>query len=109
MAVVKTHSLVTDIQEGFIDDTVSVKINGHEVFRKEHTTTSLLVGTAASFTTYLKEGPVEVSAGIPTRNLARSTRFTVASDTYLGISIVEPEIYGDNVRFIVSREPFGYL
>ena len=92
---------------GFVDDTVNVTVGGNEVFRKEHITTTLQVGLAASFTVHLNNGPVEVIVSIPTKNLVGSFKFTVDSDSYLGISIINHEHYGDNI--IVARDPFGYL
>jgi hypothetical protein len=42
-------TLFVDIQEGFEDDTLIVKVNANEVFMRERMTTKLLRGPAASF------------------------------------------------------------
>lgn len=101
-------TLFVDIQEGFKDDTVIVKVNGNDVFMKEHITTNLLYGPAASFSTDIIEGLAIVKALVPNRNLQGSQEFQVHSDIYLGISIIEYDGQ-EKIRFITSDQRFGYL
>lgn len=101
-------TLFVDIQEGFKDDTVIVKVNGNDVFKKEHITTSLLEGPAASFSIDVNEGLAIVKAVVPHRNLQGSQEFQVDSDIYLGISIIESDRQ-EKIRFITRDRPFGYL
>jgi hypothetical protein len=102
-------TLIIHFQEGFLDDTVILMLNSKEVYRKEHLTTSLLRGPTASFFTDIEKGVVHVMVSIPSKDLSDSTTFTIRSNKYLGISIVDPQYYGCNIRFIVSTEPFGYM
>ncbi|HEX5977385.1 MAG TPA: hypothetical protein VFY68_08920 [Nitrososphaeraceae archaeon] len=101
-------TLFVDIQEGFKDDTLIVKVNGNDVFVKEHITTNLLYGPAASFSTDINEGLARMEAVVPHRNLQCSYEFQVDSDMYIAISIIDPDGQ-ENIRFISSDHPFGYF
>jgi hypothetical protein len=122
----KKFTLLVDIQEGFNDDTVIIKVNGKDVFTKEHVTTSLLAGPAASFSTKIESRQEEgsrliVTALVPTRNnlqdsheLDLENNSNSAGEIYLGISIIgggELSGYGkeEKIRFIASDHPFGYM
>jgi hypothetical protein len=101
-------TLFVDIQEGFEDDTVIVKVNGNEVFMRERITTKLLRGPAASFSSDINEGLAKVETVVLNRNLQGSHEFQVNSDIHIGISIIEPDGQ-EKIRFITSDHPFGYL
>ena len=101
--------LVVDIQEGFNEDTVVVRVKGNEVFRKDHVTTSLLAGPTASLIEYVEEGFIEVEVIVPTRDLRETTKFVMKTNTYLGVSLIESDVSCGKIRFIISNEPFGYL
>jgi len=94
-------SLYVNLQDGFADDLVVVRVNGTEAFRKEGVRTSLLRGYADSFQTQIAGGPANVEVIVPSRNLSKN--ITVRKP-YLGISILE-----DDVDYIERGEPFGYL
>jgi len=97
-------TLGIDLQDGFEDDTVVMQINGEEVFRKEHVTTNLLLGLAASFETEVEKGPVSVEISVETRDIVETIPLDVSADTYLGVSVVN-----DRIEQIISDEPFVYF
>lgn len=92
-----------DFQDGFTDDTVVLKLNREEVFRKEAVSTKLLLGKADSFKTEVETGPVNIEVNVQTKGIAKTFLLEVSADTYIGISIVNGMI-----EYILSNEPFGY-
>jgi hypothetical protein len=102
-------ALAVDLQDGFSDDIVLVKINNEEIFRKEHVTSDLRIGLATRFTTNLGCGEVQVQVTIPTKNLTGKYKFIMNSKTHLGISITEPDSSTQKVSFLQSQEPFSYF
>jgi hypothetical protein len=96
------------IQEGFKDDTVIVRVNGNDVFMKEHITTSRLLGPAASFSICLNEGLAVVIALVPHRNLQGSLELQVHSNIHLGISIIDSRGQ-EKISFIKGDRPFVYF
>ena len=96
-------TLAIDLQDGFVDDTVVLRVNGEELFRKGHVSTKLLLGLADSFKTEVEKGPVSVEISVETRDTAETISLYVSADTYLGVSVVNGRI-----EYIISDEPFGY-
>ena len=96
-------TLGIDLQDRFENDTVVMRMNGEEVFRKEHITTNLLLGLADSFKTEVEQGSVRIEISIETRNIVETIPMDVSADTYLGISVVSGRI-----EYIILDEPFGY-
>ena len=90
-----------DLQDGFADDLVVVRVNGTEVFRKEGVTTSLLLSYADSLQTQISGWPAKVETIVQSRNLSKTIR---VRESYLGIAIQEGEI-----NYVERGEPFGYL
>ncbi len=97
-------TLSIDFQEGFANDTVSLRINGEEVFRKEDVSTKLLLGKAEALKTTVEAGQVVIEIMIQTRDIAITIPFEISADTHLGISVVNGRI-----EYVVSDEPFGYM
>ncbi|HLC00177.1 MAG TPA: hypothetical protein VJL33_02525 [Candidatus Bathyarchaeia archaeon] len=98
-----------EIQEGFYNDTVIVKVNGAEVFNKGPLTTSLLgKGPTAFFCVDVKKGLVKVEVFVPTRNLQDTKNFLIRKNKNLGISIDTATDFPSGIRFILSDKPFLY-
>ena len=96
-------TLRVDLQEGFNDDAVDLRVNGQDGFQKEGVTTKLLLGLASSAEIEVPNGTVTIEIKIPTKNLAKTISLETPSSKYLGVSIANGKI-----EHIVSREPFGY-
>jgi len=92
------------LQEGFSGDTVVVRVNGEEVFRKKDVKTRLQIGLADSVELNIAEGPTQVEVLLPAKKLSESVELDVSTPTYVGVSIVDGKI---TVR--ISDVPFGYL
>ena len=96
--------LRVDLQEGFADDDVEIRINGRDSFHKQGVTTKRMLGLAASSEIEVPDNePVKVEVEVPTKHLSKSILLSVADSPHLGVSILNGEI-----KFIVSRKAFGY-
>ena len=93
------------LQEGFVDDTIVVTVNGTEVFRKTGVNTRHQIGLADSFELDISEDNVTVSVSLPSRDLLNSIRINLPFPLFLGVSITME----DQVSFSISSTPFGYL
>ena len=96
-------TLAIDLQEGFADDTIVLRVNGDELYRQEHVTTKMVLGYADSFETQVETGSISVEVIVGTKDIRETISLDVSGDTYLGISIVNGEI-----EYIVLDEPFRY-
>lgn len=90
-----------------MNDTVVMRVNGKEVFRKPNVETRLQIGRADSYEVSVQEDTADVEVTLPSRDLSKSVRITLdeSAPVYLGLSLT-PE---GEISEQVSREPFGYL
>jgi hypothetical protein len=95
--------LKIDLQDGFCNDEVQIRVNGKPVFDQKSTTTKRLVGLADSAEVSIAPGPADVEISIPSRGLQWRDQVQVTDDLHLGVSIEN----GD-VRCSQSKTPFGY-
>src|SRR5688572_2900185 len=93
-----------DLQEGFEDENVVIKVAGKEAFRKTNVRTKLQIGLADSFETTIESGPVTVEIELPSKNLSKSIEVQGSNAVYLGVSVIEGKI-----EHRIAHEQFGYL
>jgi hypothetical protein len=91
-------------QEGFDDDLVVVRVDGNEIFYKDHVKTRTQIGYADSFENNFNEGPVAIDIELPNRSLSKSERLQLHGATYVGVSVEQ-----EHIRCRISDQPFGYL
>jgi len=96
--------LLIDLQSGFTDDTVLIRVNGEEKFHIDKVTTDKMMGLATSLELPLKEGPTVVDIDVRTRDLKDNIEIIIKESCYLGISI-----QSNKIEFIISKDPFGYF
>lgn len=96
-------TLRIDLQDGFADDHVTIRVNGIERFRSEDVSTMLLVGMATSFEIEVEPGEVEVAVSVGSRGIEDTLRLELDADTYVGISLRD-----EAIETVVSDQPFGY-
>lgn len=96
--------VLIDLQEGFVDDTVTVRIGDHQVFHKEKVSTDLLEGRAESIEAAVPEGPVTVEVSVLSRHLSDKIVLNVPPVSHLGVALSETQL-----RFRVSDESFLYF
>ena len=93
-----------DLQDGFEGDTVVVKINNKELYRKKGVKTELTLGYADSLETEVPEGQNTIEIELPEKNIFESISLTVSSPVYLGLSVSDGKIVARQ-----SKEFFAYL
>lgn len=91
-------------QEGFDGDTVVVRVNGKEIFRKDNVKTRLQIGYADSFENNFNKGPATVDIVLPSKSLSETVQLQLAAPTYIGVSIQQ-----DKINCRISDQPFGYV
>ena len=102
---VKTVLLHIDLQDGFVGEPVVVRVNGNEVFRQADLATDFRIGLAHSLEVPVVPGRVTIEVALEARKLSDRVTIDVAEPGYLGVSVTQD----DQIRFRISRQPFGYL
>ncbi|MHC4617840.1 MAG: hypothetical protein ACYTEQ_08815 [Planctomycetota bacterium] len=97
-------SLAIDLQDGFSDDTVVIRVDGQEIFHKQGVNTDYALGRADSVEIQIPEGSVNVEVTVPSRRLSDTIVLEVSATVYLGVSIPDDEIH-----FRTSDEMFLYF
>ena len=82
-----------DLQAGFSNDTVKIRIDNHEVFQKEGVSTDYSIGRADSVEAEVKEGDLTVEVSLPKKNLSKAIEISKAA--YLKVSVQNGEIVLD--------------
>jgi len=91
-------------QEGFEDDIVVVRIDGKEIYRKEHVTTRYQINYADSFELNVEEESVNVEILIPAKELSKKFSVKIANAVYVKVLVRKGEI-----KYYVSDKPLRYL
>ena len=102
---VKMVLLKIDLQDGFINDEVNIRINGVEVFHKQSVKTRFQIGYAESFEVNVEQGLIKVEVTLPSKTLSESTTFEISNDMYLGVSVTP----NSTISIRTSNIAFGYL
>lgn len=97
--------LQIDLQEGFEDETVVIKVAGKEVFRKSDVRTKVQVGFADSFEVTVANEPVKVEVDLPKKQLSKTIELSPSETSHLGLSL---DMEG-KIEHRVSAERFGYV
>jgi hypothetical protein len=97
-------SVVIDLQEGFMDDTVAIRIGDREVFHQENVSTDFILGMAGSVETRVPQGPVTVEVSVPSRRIFDIIKLDVAPNAHLGVALREQQL-----QFRVSDQSFTYF
>jgi uncharacterized protein YdeI (BOF family) len=99
-------TLHIDFQEGFLDDTVVVRVNGEQYF-KQNIRTRLQTGYAGSLDIDVQERRVDVEVNLPTKEMSKSIPvvFDESDTVYMGLSVTAQGEISERV----SHEPFGYV
>lgn len=96
--------ITIDLRDGFVRDTVIIRVDGQEVCRDDSVSTRTQIGLAKRITVEA-EGVIGVEVEIPTRRLSTTVDVEATAPRHLGISIG-----GDGrIRCDISDAPFRYL
>lgn len=105
MADAGAASIHVALDEGFLNDTVEIRVDGSLVYRKEGVSTNLQLGQADVFDARFDGESAAVQVEVPSRGVTESILVLEASQgVYLGISIEE----NGKIAYRLLDEPFGY-
>ena len=96
--------VLIDLQEGFRQDTVTVRIGEEQVYHRENVSTDLFEGRAESIEANVPEGSVTVEVSVVSRHMSEKIVLNVPPVSYLGVALSETQL-----RFRVSDESFLYF
>ena len=98
-------SLSIDLQDGFSDDTVVVRVEGIVVSRESGVTTRTSIGLARTLRLELDGTSVQLDIELPERQICESFKIDLAHPIFLGVSLTP------NGKLTMRREfrPFGYV
>jgi hypothetical protein len=96
--------LTVDLQEGFRDDHVVVRVDGREVYAKRGVSTNWSIGRADGVEVDVPAGTVAVVVEVPSRGLSDRLDVDVPDRRYLGVSVGNGRL-----RFDVAEQPFTYF
>ncbi len=99
------HSLRIDLQEGFSNDTVVVRVNGKESYRKSGVNTRLPVGVAESFEVQVDDDAARVEIRLENKGLSGILDLRPSEHPYVAISVT----HEGQVTFQPSKELFRYM
>jgi hypothetical protein len=102
--MVKLH---VDLQEGFEDDTVVVRVNGLEIFRQEKLTSRPELGLAKTLEAEVEPGQVKIEVALPSKKLSKSFETQVKTETWVAFSIDDKT--GNFVEPKTQETLFGYV
>ncbi len=97
------NAVIFDLQDGFDDDEVIIKIDGRQVFHKNRVKTDLRLGLADTFTAPTAGGTSTVEVAVPARSLSETFPLDSADSPHVGIAVCNNRL---EVR--PSRVAFGY-
>ena len=96
-------NLVIDLQDGFANDRVEVRVNDRQVYAKDGVSTDLRLSRADGVRLQLAKGPVEVHVNVSSRGLSATERLDISADVYLAVSVSDTDL-----KFRTSDRPFFY-
>ena len=97
--------LKIDLQEGFVNDTVVISLDGKEVFRSTSVKSRTQIGFAHSMELQIEKDSVIIEISLPLKNISEEISLEVLVPTFLGVSIT----HEGKIDWQISKEPFGYL
>jgi hypothetical protein len=92
-----------DLQDGFQDDDVVVKVDGEERLRQTGVTTKKVLGLAGSVTVDVPEGQRSIELSVPGRGVTKQIDVDTQKTTHVGLSLA-----GQEVTVLARDKPFGY-
>ncbi len=97
-------TLGIDLQDGFANDSVVVRVGDREVYRRDGVTTNLSISRADGVQVPVSDGPVAVQVDVPSRRLSFHDTLTISGDLHVGVSIE-----GGRLDVKTSDRPFLYM
>lgn len=98
-------TLRIDLQEGFLNEPVIIRLDGREIYNETAVKTRFQSGFADHFECSVGDEPVRIEVELPGRKVGCRIEFRLHTDLHLGLSI-DP---GDEFQFKIWQMPFGYV
>jgi hypothetical protein len=95
-----------DLQDGFIDDEVVVKLDGREIQRVTNVSTRSQIGLARSMDLVLPPTAVQLSIELPQMDLRTGVNVPAKRPLWIGASLNDTR---DRLDVTVSERRFGYM
>ncbi len=96
--------LTIDLQEGFFGDEVVIRINGLQVYQRDHVATNYAISRADSVQQELAAGQAVVQIELPLKGISQEIPLVISGPRFLALSISN-----NRVVHSLSDEPFRYL
>ncbi len=96
--------LKIDLQDGFIEDLVIIKVNGREAFHKDGVKTRLMLSYADSVEADVPEDELNIEITLPKRNISKNISLKASDPIYLGLSVQD-----NKISCRLSKTMFYYL
>ena len=92
------------LHDGFTGQTVTVTIDGREVWRRDNVRTDLRISRAAAFDTEAARSAVTVGVTVEPGTLRATAPVDIAATPYVAVDVQD-----GGIRIKPSAEPFHYL
>ncbi len=96
-------NLQIDLQEGFDNDAVIIRVNGRIIYQKDSISTRMQIGFADSVKTEAAEGQTTIQITVPNRHIEAVFPVAIDRETRLGVSLDNEQI-----KQRVLPSDFGY-
>jgi hypothetical protein len=99
------QTLTIELQEGFRDDAVVIRVNGSDIMHEDHVKTRTQIGFAAAATAMVPEGTATLDVTLPAAGTSGNFAADVQGPTWVGVSLDDTRV----PHFKLSQTPFGYV
>ncbi len=101
----KKAVLHVDLQDGFSDDAVEIRLGDETIYQRDAVSTDMRISRADAVQVALANGKPALTVRLPGRQIEASMSLEdLEAPIYIGVSVVDGAI-----RFKVSEQPFGYM
>ncbi len=94
--------ITIDLQEGFENDTVVIRMNGQEVLMHENVSTRLQIGLADRFELQLSQGSNMIDIELPVKKIKIKKEADLKIDQYWGVT------YHAEGRLTIREQPHEF-
>jgi hypothetical protein len=97
-------SLVIAFEDGFLNDTIDIRVNNKQIYFMQNVSTKRVLGLASWTQIEGLEGSIVIHINVPSKNISERLALVIFKKMYIAISIKNGELLHR-----VSDEPLGYM